>query len=415
MNALMRPHSLSAHCKMTISFVHCQKTTRSVRAPCGYRSELRAAMEPQAKLHQRRADRRTMRMARNSGGTLLACFVVLLLLGGCQSGPAPFDPFLAGRNTIAPPATAIPAGAPPYYSATPPTVTVPVPAPAPAAAIYTSPGATPAVAVPANVPANADVHFPRGTSLPQSNNQTPNSGLQWAATDAPRSSTTMATAAEQPADAGRIVAASNMRSANSSSTQARPTTGEVKAGVVQASYDEASSGPAAIAAQVKSAPLQAVPVNHEPPIRIVEPAQAAPPQDAPRSAPVQAAALQIPQPETRPASNETPSEKLPELTDFPPVGDRVTRSTPGYGHEPSYAWLTGKLEYSPSRQQWKLRYIALESATDAYGGSVVLPESEKLKSFRAGDFVRVDGRVLQKPEDSKEFAPTYSIDRIQKQ
>jgi hypothetical protein len=53
--------------------------------------------------------------------------------------------------------------------------------------------------------------------------------------------------------------------------------------------------------------------------------------------------------------------------------------------------------------------------TDEFGGSVVLIDSEKLKGFRPGDFVRIDGRVVHKPDDNKEFAPTYSIERIRKQ
>jgi hypothetical protein len=134
---------------------------------------------------------------------------------------------------------------------------------------------------------------------------------------------------------------------------------------------------------------------------------------------------------------------LPELTDFPQAAERkasansttttssanaarasaaaaspaggASRGGSGYGHDPRYGWLQGKLEYSPSQKRWKLRYIAVEDVSDDYGGSVILPDSGKLKNFQSGDFVTVHGRVLAAAEKSKGFSPTYGIERIVRQ
>jgi hypothetical protein len=97
------------------------------------------------------------------------------------------------------------------------------------------------------------------------------------------------------------------------------------------------------------------------------------------------------------------------------VTNAVPREMPGYGFDPRYAWLKGKLEYSPSQKRWKLRYIAVEGPTDEFGGSVILSDADQLKGFEPGDFVRIQGRVSETPGAARGFSPSYSIERITKQ
>jgi len=84
-----------------------------------------------------------------------------------------------------------------------------------------------------------------------------------------------------------------------------------------------------------------------------------------------------------------------------------------YGYDTSYAWLRGRLEFSPIDQQWKLRYIPLDGETDDYGGSVVLEDEVKLAGCERGDFVEIHGRVL--PEAPKSgFSPVYGITSLKR-
>ncbi len=87
-------------------------------------------------------------------------------------------------------------------------------------------------------------------------------------------------------------------------------------------------------------------------------------------------------------------------------------SATGYGHAPNYSWLTGRLEFSQIERQWKLRYIPIDGATDAYGGSVVLSDAAQLKGFEANDFVTVVGGVDSGSRAAGSFAPLYNIEQI---
>ena len=115
------------------------------------------------------------------------------------------------------------------------------------------------------------------------------------------------------------------------------------------------------------------------------------------------------------ASFEAPSrESNVRIVEAAP-SDSASRSNSGYGYDPRYTWLKGKLEYSASQKLWKLRYIPVEGQTDDYGGSVVLADSNKLSGFKPGDFVHVRGRVQQTGENTKGFAPAYGVESIEKQ
>ena len=88
-----------------------------------------------------------------------------------------------------------------------------------------------------------------------------------------------------------------------------------------------------------------------------------------------------------------------------------------YGQHEEYLWLRGQLEYSVSQRQWKLRYIPLdapEGRMDSYGGSVVLTESDELKSFQSGDFVLVKGKLAGGSTGQSGFAPLYDVQSVSK-
>lgn len=83
-----------------------------------------------------------------------------------------------------------------------------------------------------------------------------------------------------------------------------------------------------------------------------------------------------------------------------------------YAHTPAYDTLRGRLEYSQSSHQWKLRYIPTSGQTDAYGGSVVLSDVSSLKSYAPGDMVAVRGRLASTGE-TPDFSPAYQVDAIE--
>lgn len=93
----------------------------------------------------------------------------------------------------------------------------------------------------------------------------------------------------------------------------------------------------------------------------------------------------------------------------------ATRARGQYGYDPGYASLQGKLEYLASSGQWKLRYIPIDGHTDRYGGSVVLDASPLLEQYAPGDFVSVTGTLAGGPQNSRDFAPVYTIGQMQPQ
>ena len=83
-----------------------------------------------------------------------------------------------------------------------------------------------------------------------------------------------------------------------------------------------------------------------------------------------------------------------------------------YGYDPNHKWLRGKLEYSERENRWKLRYIPIDGATDAYGGSVVLADVSRLSGCERGDFVEVHGEIGRRAEEKQGFAPDFKISRV---
>ncbi|MBN2217117.1 MAG: hypothetical protein JW719_07055 [Pirellulales bacterium] len=89
-------------------------------------------------------------------------------------------------------------------------------------------------------------------------------------------------------------------------------------------------------------------------------------------------------------------------------------STPSlrYGHDPAYAWLRGRLEYSDVAKRWKLRYIPINGETDRFGGSVVLGETTLLADLEQGDFVEIRGRLLTGENGHWGYAPVYEVAQL---
>ena len=91
------------------------------------------------------------------------------------------------------------------------------------------------------------------------------------------------------------------------------------------------------------------------------------------------------------AAEEGPLDE-PSAAAIEPVSAAAAESA-DYAFAPDYAWLRGRLEYSQSLAQWKLRYIPIDGKTDQFGGSVVLPNSPALEAFKPGDRVAVRGSL----------------------
>lgn len=85
-----------------------------------------------------------------------------------------------------------------------------------------------------------------------------------------------------------------------------------------------------------------------------------------------------------------------------------------FGWSDDYTRLRGELEYLERDQRWKLRYIPVDRETDEFGGSVLIEDAASLSGYERGDFVEIRGRIVEKPEDEKTFAPIYDVTSIRR-
>lgn len=113
-----------------------------------------------------------------------------------------------------------------------------------------------------------------------------------------------------------------------------------------------------------------------------------------------------------------PAAYIAADTERPSSGDAAAGSTAtapqdNFGHDPQYAWLRGKLEYSLAERRWKLRYIPISGATDAFGGSVVLVDVPQPDLLRPGAFVTAYGQLDEQEVERGGFAPAYRVQRIE--
>ncbi len=79
-----------------------------------------------------------------------------------------------------------------------------------------------------------------------------------------------------------------------------------------------------------------------------------------------------------------------------------------FGHAPDYAWVSGQVEYSRVRKEWRLRYASVDE-TDRYGGRLVLIENEHLSYLRDGQYVRLQGHLVN-PNDASGSPAVYRIE-----
>ncbi len=208
------------------------------------------------------------------------------LLTGCQSPSPAFDPFMAGRSTIPPPATASPS-APTYPSAPGASTASPPPS------SYPPPGtAAPAGSAPPNS------YLPGGGfSVPQSSLPPPSRGAQTAQSGPP---------APQAFDASGVTGPLSQSSAT------------VTASASSSGTPWREKGPSASAEQEFASTGSNRSVSREPSIKIVEPASA--PRKRP-SASISKADLSQPLPTADPADNRRVAPSKVEPIDIDTLPD----------------------------------------------------------------------------------------------
>ena len=311
---------------------------------------------------------------------LLTLSIAVIVLAGCRGQGVPgTDPFF-GHTRVPPPGTGSISGAPtdPYYggpNTAPPMVTIPQ---------------TPSAAGTQPAPSSGG----QGYNPPGGFNYQGNS---WTSTLSP-----IASRPTRPAASPPLAAPSRRVSAGAVPVLAQ------RERVVQVLQPQASSAARSQEIQVPRqprastageprllrVPKEAVKITDLPPARQLT--SAARGQSASRAAGV------------RPVSGSDGPNDSAEVTaavDFTSQG--------GYGHDPDYSRLRGKLEYSQIDRRWKLRYIPVDGTTDRFGGSVVLSDPKVLTGCERGDFVEVQGRLGPKGADDG-YAPTYEVTRIKR-
>ncbi len=155
------------------------------------------------------------------------------------------------------------------------------------------------------------------------------------------------------------------------------------------------------------------------------------PRNQASSTPSQFAPTGNTRPLAAPATSGGNKSNVVDIDDLPPAtstGQPQTSYRPGtiqlvsataeidsrYGFDPQYGWLRGKLEFSESDRQWKLRYIPIDGATDNFGGSVILVDTPLLSGYERGDFVEVAGKLISASPDKRGYAPKYQVGQIKR-
>ncbi|MDZ4819113.1 MAG: hypothetical protein SGJ20_09095 [Planctomycetota bacterium] len=350
---------------------------------------------------------------------------------GCQAPPAPFDPFMTGNTTIAPPGTALPTASP-YYGTgvSAPVVTQGAPgAPgfgpgtvAPPTAVAPAPAATVAPEIP--IKRNAQGYLPSGGfSIPQSSTSAINTpGLANAPPPNtyydPRlralvtnpTSTDSLIPSHSPLPAVLQTSGSSASGATSNAVFQTPAPAAVDRYVRPKSLDRNSGLPEIsdlpMAATVSSAPLNSS-ANFQPNVSNVPLLNGG----------VATTTVANSQFDSSQAVWQGTDNRVQLTSGAGAGGSIAAKSEPGgtYNHDAGYRTLQGKLDYLQSCGIWKLRYIPVDGQTDDYGGSVVLSDKSRLNGFSSGDFVTVQGRLTGATTQSQDYSVPYQIDQIQKQ
>ncbi len=337
----------------------------------------------------------------------LTLLLAVAALTGCQTagptGPV-INPFL-GRATVPPPGTGSPAPlAAPYYGdgqLAPPNVQLPAPNAPGGGAPLTPPGSS---------------YRYQGSSLDRPSQWRPGGEI----TQGPES------------EAPRFADKSNSDSQPVEQAAAREATDEenpspvVRAAVEETVAEEVPPRVATPAVDDSTSTSHSV-------IRIIEPEQSTVATLPERESTVVRSAgwerQQSPGQIDREPSDRLASQARPKTSfagfrgttdaEVPSPQTSTTVASPAndarYGYEPNYTRLRGRLEYSHIDREWKLRYIpagGIDGGTDAFGGSVVLPEVPELDRFESGDFVEIEGEPLPLETKNSGFAPKYDLRRI---
>ncbi|MCA9262169.1 MAG: hypothetical protein KDA61_23285, partial [Planctomycetales bacterium] len=101
----------------------------------------------------------------------------------------------------------------------------------------------------------------------------------------------------------------------------------------------------------------------------------------------------------------------------PQIGGQSAVAAPGsnatnqqrFGVDAEYRRLRGMLEYDPSYATWRIRYLAPEWQADAFGGAVVVGNPQVLGGLHSGEFIAVEGRLVNGSADPSTLAPLYQI------
>jgi hypothetical protein len=197
------------------------------------------------------------------------------------------------------------------------------------------------------------------------------------------------------------------------------------------------AGPIAVPralAPVTPAPLELVPAPRanldaaKPPTVTARPVITTPPSPTPTPAATTppAPAVAPPAPPVNPEQSAPPARReiLPKASVTPNVNatpkteavsshrttvpaPKADAVSPQYYNSPDYSILFGVLDYNPRRGTWRLRYADFGDE-DRYGGSVTLEGvSRQMDGFTAGQFVRVEGGLVD--ADAKGVSPAYRV------
>ena len=79
-----------------------------------------------------------------------------------------------------------------------------------------------------------------------------------------------------------------------------------------------------------------------------------------------------------------------------------------FGHAPDYTWVSGQVEYSAVRKEWRIRYASVDE-TDRYGGRLALIQNEHVGYMADGQYVRVQGHLVN-PGDAAGSPAFYRVE-----
>jgi hypothetical protein len=86
-------------------------------------------------------------------------------------------------------------------------------------------------------------------------------------------------------------------------------------------------------------------------------------------------------------------------------------AAPCFSHAADYSWIVGQVEYSRIAKDWRLRYASVDE-TDKFGGRVCLIENHHLTLLHDGQYVRVEGHVVN-PDNAGTGPVFYRIESFQ--